>query len=125
MGKYRSPPTHSTLADYQNGEKRDVPLSQGALSALTRLGIGTSGKVFKYKPDGLKSAWRVLVKRLCIENLHFHDLRHEAVSRLFELGTLDYLEIATISGHKSVQMLKRYTIFARKRSCQSLTERRS
>ncbi|KAH0438491.1 site-specific integrase [Paraburkholderia fungorum] len=93
----------------KNGEKRDVPLSQGALSALTRLGIGTSGKVFKYKPDGLKSAWRVLVKRLCIENLHFHDLRHEAVSRLFELGTLDYLEIATISGHKSVQMLKRYT----------------
>jgi integrase len=93
----------------KNGTKRDVPLSQGAVSALTRLGIGTSGKVFKYKPDGFKSAWRTLVKRLGIENLHFHDLRHEAVSRLFELGTLDYLEVAAISGHKSVQMLKRYT----------------
>ncbi len=93
----------------KNGEPRNVPLSQGAVSAITRLGIGTVGKVFKYKPDGFKSAWRVLVQRLGIENLHFHDLRHEAVSRLFELGTLDYLEVAAISGHKSVQMLKRYT----------------
>lgn len=93
----------------KNGEPRNVPLSQGAVSAITRLGIGTVGKVFNYKPDGFKSAWRVLVQRLGIENLHFHDLRHEAVSRLFELGTLDYLEVAAISGHKSVQMLKRYT----------------
>jgi integrase len=93
----------------KNGEKRDVPLTQCAVSALTRLGIGSSGRVFKYKVDGFKSAWRNLVKRLGIENLHFHDLRHEAVSRLFELGTLDYLEVASISGHKSVQMLKRYT----------------
>lgn len=93
----------------KNGEKRDVPLSLGAVSALTRLGIGTSGRVFKYTSDGFKSAWRMLVRRTGIEGLHFHDLRHEAVSRLFELGTLDYMEVAAISGHKSVQMLKRYT----------------
>ncbi|MFA6230899.1 MAG: site-specific integrase [Rhodanobacter sp.] len=93
----------------KNGEKRDVPLSQGAVSALTRLGIGTSGRVFHYTSDGFKSAWRALVQRTGIEGLHFHDLRHEAVSRLFELGTLDYLEVAAISGHKSIQMLKRYT----------------
>ncbi|GEM_PF-177324 len=93
----------------KNGEKRDVPLSQGAVSALTRLGIGTAGRVFHYTSDGFKSAWRTLVHRTGIENLHFHDLRHEAVSRLFELGTLDYLEVAAISGHKSIQMLKRYT----------------
>lgn len=93
----------------KNGEPRNVPLSLGAVSALTRLGVKASGKVFGYTQDGFKSAWRTLIKRLGVENLHFHDLRHEAVSRLFELGTLDYLEVAAISGHKSVQMLKRYT----------------
>lgn len=50
-----------------------------------------------------------MLQRLGIEDLHFHDLRHEACSRLFELGTLDIMEIAAISGHKSLAMLKRYT----------------
>jgi hypothetical protein len=93
----------------KNGSKRDVPLSLRAVDALTRLGIGSRGRVFRYTSDGFKSAWRTLIKRLQIENLHFHDLRHEAVSRLFELGTLDLMEVATISGHKSMQMLRRYT----------------
>lgn len=93
----------------KNGSKRDVPLSLRAVDALTRLGVGTQGAVFQYTSDGFKSAWRTLVKRTGIENLHFHDLRHEAVSRLFELGTLDMMEVATISGHKSMQMLRRYT----------------
>lgn len=44
-----------------------------------------------------------------IEDLTFHDLRHEATSRLFENTDLDLLEIAEITGHKSLQMLKRYT----------------
>jgi integrase len=93
----------------KNGSKRDVPLSLRAVDALTRLGVGTEGPVFKYTSDGFKSAWRTMIKRIGIMDLHFHDLRHEAVSRLFELGTLDMMEVATISGHKSMQMLKRYT----------------
>ncbi len=50
-----------------------------------------------------------MILKLGIENLHFHDLRHEAISRFFELGTLDMMEVAAISGHKSLSMLKRYT----------------
>lgn len=43
-------------------------------------------------------------------DLHFHDLRHEAISRLFELRPqLDIMRIAQITGHKTLQMLKRYT----------------
>ncbi|WP_411017402.1 tyrosine-type recombinase/integrase, partial [Salmonella sp. s51695] len=42
-------------------------------------------------------------------DLHFQDLRHEAMSRLFELGTLNVMEVAAISGHRSLNMLKRYT----------------
>ncbi len=43
-----------------------------------------------------------------IEGLTFHDLRHEATSRLFEKG-LNPMEVAAITGHKTLQMLKRYT----------------
>lgn len=93
----------------KNGTKRDVPLSLRAVDALTRLGVKTEGPVFNYTSAGFKSAWRTLLERIGMVDLHFHDLRHEAISRLFELGTLDMMEVATISGHKSMQMLKRYT----------------
>jgi len=43
-----------------------------------------------------------------IDDFHFHDLRHEGVSRLFEKG-LNVMEVASISGHKTLQMLKHYT----------------
>lgn len=97
------------LPETKNGSKRDVPLSIRSRDALVRMGVKQKGKVFSYTSNGLKSAWRIMTKRLGIEDLHFHDLRHEACSRLFELGTLDIMEIAAISGHKSLSMLKRYT----------------
>ena len=43
-----------------------------------------------------------------LADLHFHDLRHEATSRLFELTDLRDIEIASITGHKTMEMLKRY-----------------
>lgn len=93
----------------KNGSKRDVPLSIKARDALVRLGVKTNGKVFTYTKEGIKSTWRFMMHKLKIEDLHFHDLRHEACSRFFELGTLDVMEVAAISGHKSLAMLKRYT----------------
>ncbi|NQY25922.1 MAG: tyrosine-type recombinase/integrase [Piscirickettsiaceae bacterium] len=42
------------------------------------------------------------------DNFYFHDLRHEAVSRLFEQGLM-VMDVASISGHSSFEMLKRYT----------------
>ncbi|NMZ14960.1 site-specific integrase [Pseudomonas proteolytica] len=97
------------LPETKNGTKRDVPLSQKARDALVRLGPKTKGRVFSYTSNGLKSSWRYMLIKLGIEDLHFHDLRHEACSKLFELGTLDVMEVAAISGHKSLSMLKRYT----------------
>lgn len=97
------------VPDTKNGTSRDVPLSLEAREAITRLGVRSEGKLFTYTPSGLKSVWRVSMSRLEIADLHFHDLRHEAISRLFELGTLNVMEVAAISGHKSLGMLKRYT----------------
>ncbi|CAN7751031.1 site-specific integrase [Duganella sp. LjRoot269] len=97
------------LPETKNGSKRDVPLSTRARETLIKYGIKSSGKVFGYTSDGFKSTWRYMTIKLGIKDLHFHDLRHEAITRLFELGTLDIMEIAAISGHKSLAMLKRYT----------------
>lgn len=97
------------LPETKNGTKRDVPLSLKARDALIRLGVQSKGRVFHYTAQGLKSSWKFMLRKLSIVDLHFHDCRHEAISRLFELGTLDVMEIAAISGHKSLAMLKRYT----------------
>ncbi|CFY80831.1 shufflon-specific DNA recombinase [Salmonella enterica subsp. enterica serovar Typhi] len=93
----------------KNGSSRDVPLSRKARHLLQGMTVALSGNVFHYSSSGFKSAWRVALQRLNIVDLHFHDLRHEAISRLFELGTLNVMEVAAISGHRSLNMLKRYT----------------
>ena len=97
------------LPNTKNGTSRDVPLSIRAREALISLGAKASGPVFTYTSEGFKGVFRMMLYRLKIEDLHFHDFRHEAISRLFELGTLDMMEVAAISGHKSLSMLKRYT----------------
>ncbi|RJL51873.1 site-specific integrase, partial [Pectobacterium carotovorum] len=118
----------------KNGSARDVPLSSKArlvLKEIGELGRDDTGSVFTYTSSGFKSAWRIALQSLSINDLHFHDLRHEAISRLFELGTLNVMEVAAISGHKSMNMLKRYThlrathlvskLDARKKQAQKLT----
>ncbi len=64
--------------------------------------------IWPQKPDAISGAWRPALKRAGITGLRFHDLRHEATSHFFEKG-LNVLEVAAITGHKSIQMLQRYT----------------
>ncbi|HAP0314283.1 TPA: integrase, partial [Escherichia coli] len=97
------------LPETKNGHSRDVPLSRRARNFLQMMPVNLHGNVFDYTASGFKNAWRIATQRLRIEDLHFHDLRHEAISRFFELGSLNVMEIAAISGHRSMNMLKRYT----------------
>lgn len=97
------------LAITKNDSPRDVPLTMRAREVFIALGPKTEGSVFTYTQQGFKASWRTMVKQLGITDLRFHDLRHHAVSLLFERGGLDMMEIALISGHKTLAMLKRYT----------------
>jgi integrase len=103
------------LPKTKNGEARTVPLSPGALESLTTLPRNLSGSVFGLSADGIDSAWGRARTLAGIaggwgdDALHLHDLRHEATSRFFERTDLDLMEICTITGHKSLQMLSRYT----------------
>jgi integrase len=98
----------ATLQDTKNGEKRTVPLSTQAVAVLTGLSKTTDGRVLPITRDALKRVFTRACARANIHNLHFHDLRHEATSSLFERG-LSVIEVSSITGHKTLQMLKRYT----------------
>ena len=96
------------LPETKNGATRNVPLSPKALEILNTLPRDISGFVFPIKPAALQSCWKRLIQKQQIEDLHFHDLRHEATSRFFEKG-LNVMEVASITGHKDLRMLQRYT----------------
>lgn len=97
------------LCDTKNGESRNVPLSRAALHAVISMPCEGEERVFPGITSSATShRFRNLCKRVGIEGLRFHDLRHEATSRLFEKN-LGLMEVATITGHKTPQMLKRYT----------------
>ena len=65
-------------------------------------------RIFPYSTDAVSAAFTRACKVLGIEDLHFHDLRHDGVSRLFEMGRT-IPQAASVSGHRSWQNLKRYT----------------
>ncbi|WP_311030478.1 integrase [Mesorhizobium koreense] len=93
----------------KNGESRDVPLSSRALAALDALKqLRADKRVVPSTKSALQQCWGHLRERAGAPDLHFHDLRHEAVSRLLERG-LNIIETATISGHKELRMLQRYS----------------
>lgn len=76
--------------------------------AVGFMGAPGKGRIFPYNEDAIGTAFTRACKLLEIEDLHFHDLRHEGVSRLFEMGwTIP--KVAAVSGHRSWQSLQRYT----------------
>jgi len=115
-----------TLQETKNGEKRIVPLSKAAIGILSDLPRRIDGNVWGMTQDAITRAFLLILKRgreayekdckekrskpdpKLLTDITFHDLRHEATSRFFEKG-LNPMEVSTITGHKTLQMLKRYT----------------
>ena len=116
----------AVLPDTKNGEGRAVPLSSRAVAILNGIPRSIGGKVFPTTANAFRISFDRALKRakknyiedcknadkepekVFLEDLHFHDTRHEATSRLFEKG-LNQIEAASVTGHKTLQMLKRYT----------------
>lgn len=97
----------------KSGNDQKVPLLDAtgydAVNLLKQQqALGTGGdRVFPYNGRSLGTAFRRACRDLKIEDLHFHDLRHEATSRLFEAG-FDIPEVSLVTGHKDWKMLRRY-----------------
>lgn len=105
----------------KNGDKRQVPLSTVAIATLTIYMQGLKGERLFPWWDGdtsqknlvrtsnwLSTLWIEIFKTAECPGLLFHDLRHEAVCRLFERTKLSDAQIMRITGHKSIRMLLRY-----------------
>ncbi len=97
----------------KSGNDQRVPLLDATgydavaiLKEQQALGFG-GDRVFPYNGRSLGTAFRRSCRELDIEDLHFHDLRHEATSRLFEAG-FDIPEVSLVTGHKDWKMLRRY-----------------
>ncbi len=109
------------LLKTKNTHPRTVPLTTAATelfrSALAHpirpvdtdlIFFGEPGRSGVRGPYAFDRIWQDIKREQRLQDFHFHDLRHEAVSRFVESGFSDQ-EVAAISGHKSMQMLKRYT----------------
>lgn len=101
----------------KNGDPRQVPLSQAAIAAINNIPKDASGKVFSISLIQLRTQFEKarnhsksnfkVVGINPFEDLRFHDLRHEALSRLSDSG-LNVIELSHVSGHRTLGMLKRY-----------------
>lgn len=96
---------------------REIILRQPRTTDKTLIPVGTKRVrdkvpacelIFPYNIRSITTAFQRAVKESDLTDLRFHDLRHEGISRLFELG-LDSMVVATFSGHRDINMLRRYT----------------
>ncbi|MNP27163.1 Phage integrase family protein [compost metagenome] len=112
------------LPSTKNGSARDVPLSTRAVITLQSVGVAATGRVFDIRADAVTRAFERAAKRArqnyeleCqtkslipiinfLTDLRFHDLRHEATSRLAEIFPMH--ELTKITGHRDPRMLMRY-----------------
>jgi len=94
---------HIYLVDTKNGSSRKIPLTKKVKEIIDK-----SILPYSISSNAVRLSWYRMIKRAGIVDLHFHDLRHEAISRFFEKG-LSIPEVSLISGHKDVRQLMRYT----------------
>lgn len=121
--------SYAHLPNTKNGESRNVPLSSIAVGVLKSLPRAISGRVFALSETALVTAWERAIEKCraaykveqreagfsdediaadpTLVDLRFHDLRHEATSRLAE-KLPNLIELASVTGHKDLRMLKRY-----------------
>jgi integrase len=91
----------------KNGTARTVPLSKKAVAIFADLPRSIDGLVIPVKGNTLHAAFRKACKRAGIKDFHWHDLRHTAITRLAQ-KLPNLIELAAVSGHRNLGMLKRY-----------------
>ena len=85
-----------TIPRTKTGHTRTIPLTQRAFAILD--GIPADGdRVFPVSANALRLAWERLRRRAGVDDFRFHDIRHEAISRFFEMGPPSYIFIGAIS----------------------------
>ena len=97
----------ATLWVTKNGDRRIVPLSTKATDTLRDMPKSLCGAVFPISKAAQSKAFKEALKRSNLVDIHFHDLRHTAITNMSKLLP-NVIELAAVSGHKSLRMLQRY-----------------
>jgi integrase len=92
----------------KNGYSRYVPLSNRAINILKLLPKTKEERVFPLNKGTVSAMFLEAVRRAKLDNVHFHDLRHIAITNISK-KIPNIFELAIISGHRSLKMLQRYT----------------
>jgi len=95
------------IKDTKNGEDRFIPLTSKIYEIIKSINVHNE-KIFNITEHAVTVAFTRALHRSKLTHMSFHTLRHEAITRFFEMG-LTIPEVASISGHKSWSMLRRYT----------------
>ncbi|MFZ1885080.1 MAG: site-specific integrase [Rhodoplanes sp.] len=92
----------------KNGNDQRIPLLDVSgydawtiIEEQRKFTAGSAGRIFPYNGRSVGTAFRRQCRELKIKDLHFHDLRHEATSRLFEAG-FSIEQVALVAGHKEI-----------------------
>ena len=96
------------LSVTKNGDSHDVPLSRRSKRCRSFASAASNNSECFLIGNAVRLAFEHLRVRAGMSDLHFHDLRHEGTSRLFEAG-FSIEQVALVTGHKDWKMLRRYT----------------
>lgn len=91
----------------KKGNHQIIPLL-GQTYPIIQRQVKQNGLIFPFNPNSISAAFFRAIQKTDIKDMHWHDLRHEGISRLFEQGYA-IQEVALVSGHTSWNMLRRYT----------------
>ena len=97
-----------TVHKTKNGHHRAVPLTNDLLKEFSKFQKFEEGRVFALSANAVRLAFERIRRKAEMNEVRFHDLRHEAISSFFEMG-LTVPEVAMISGHRTLSMLMRYS----------------
>jgi integrase len=109
------------LPETKNGRSRKLSLRDDLLDVLEQLPQDTH-RVFAVGVDYIVGSWNKACRTAGIEDLHIHDCRHEAISRVAESGKFTIPDLQVFSGHQDVRMLMRYAHLCAKRLAAKLDE---
>ena len=91
----------------KNGRPRTVPVSKRAIEVLAGLSRSSDGRVFPIARWALEQVFAGACQRAGLVNFRFHDLRHTAITWMAK-KVPNLIELASITGHSNLSMLKRY-----------------
>lgn len=96
---------HVHLPDTKNGDSRDVPLSRKAKELLDKL-PRLSNKVIPFTENAFRLVWQKNLRKVGLNGvITFHDLRHEAITRMVNQKKIPVEQLAKITGHRSIKLL--------------------